>query len=359
MNLEWFQLTSQGLVDLSKNSMPSTDQPSSFLVDFAGNDGFLQQLQQEFNNYGTEVAEQKLPVSGNYLPSEEGADNDLSIVKELNQEESDLLLSDELTGSNVTLAAASSTPVQPVLTPLDIKINQQQAALNNKPVDVQLENSEATNDETYTNLLDEEITEAASELIPPELNRKKQAFLDSQSGDVKPSRGEATLVMSSMTSNLSLSSKTAESMPNLNASLESAVSDHEAWGDELSNRMAWMVRQDIKVANLRLNPADLGPVEIRIQIKNEQVDVHFNSTHAQVRDAIEVAVPRLRDMFGEQLLRLDNVNVSQHSFDGQNERSRDHASELLAEGEGNTHEDEALELSEPAVIAQGKIDYFV
>ncbi len=354
MNLELSQWVSKSSGDSSRNSISETNQPGNSLSEFDDKEPFLQQLQQEFRSFEVENSKQKLPANGNNLP----------VVTDINQDESDLFLSDELNDSNIIPATLLPLPVQPVvLSPQDIKAGQQTVALN-KPVNVLVENSEVITDEAYTDFSDEEMTEVTSELIQPELNRKNQMSVDVQLNDIKSGRGDATLVTSSIAGHLSLSPKSTESASNLNAFVESPVSDHEGWGDELSNRMVWMVRQDIKVANLRLNPSDLGPVEIRIQIKNEQVDIHFNSTHAQVREAIEVAVPKLREMFNDQLLRLDNVNISQNSFEGQKERSKDHDGENFSESDRRSGEiepeDESISvLSDSAFMARGRIDYFV
>ncbi len=367
MNLELLQLVPQTLGDLSKNSVASIDKQADSLLEFSGEGEFLLQLEQEFNLSEQKVIEQKLPENGKNLPAVESANGNLSLAVELEQETPDSFdpfRSDEFPNSNATLIPALLFPVQPV-TPLPLDINKaasQQSDQLNRSINVQIETSELLTEEIDTYFSDEEVTEVVtSEFIQPELSRKNQIPLDASSGDVKLSRGDAALAMSSVTSPLSPASKAVESTPTLNATLESSVSDYDAWGAELNNRIAWMVRKDIQVVSLRLNPAELGPVEVRIQMKNDQVDVLFNATHAQVREAIEVAVPRLRDMFSEQLLRLDNVNISQHAFEDKKERSKGHEEEFLADGErpADEPEDESMSVSNSAMIAHGQIDYFV
>ena len=86
------------------------------------------------------------------------------------------------------------------------------------------------------------------------------------------------------------------------------------WDQALGQRVMWLVKQDVQGAELRINPPQLGPVEMRVVLNNGQADVSFTSPHALVRDALEAAMPRLRDMFSDNGLNLVNVNVSQHSF---------------------------------------------
>ncbi len=89
---------------------------------------------------------------------------------------------------------------------------------------------------------------------------------------------------------------------------------HPDWDQSLAQRVVWLVNQNVQGAELRINPPQLGPVEMRIVMNNDQATVSFTSQHAAVREALEAAVPRLRDMFSDNGLTLGNVNVSQHSF---------------------------------------------
>ncbi len=87
------------------------------------------------------------------------------------------------------------------------------------------------------------------------------------------------------------------------------------WQHALGERVTWMVRQDLQQAELRLNPRHLGPVEVRIEVRNEQASVTFSAHHAVTRDVLEAAIPRLREMLGEAGLALANADIShqQHS----------------------------------------------
>mgnify|MGYP001549967704 CR=1 FL=1 len=95
------------------------------------------------------------------------------------------------------------------------------------------------------------------------------------------------------------------------------------WGQALGQRIAWMIGNKLQSAQLRITPAHLGPVEIKLSIEKNQAQVSFVSQHQVVRDAIEQAVPRLREMFEQQNLDLGDVDVSDRKLAGQ--------------GEGNDH----------------------
>ncbi len=86
---------------------------------------------------------------------------------------------------------------------------------------------------------------------------------------------------------------------------------HRGWNHALGDRLMFMVGHKIQAAEIRLNPPDLGPIEVRVSIHNDQANVAFTAHHALTREALESAVPRLREMLGDQNLNLVNVDVGQ------------------------------------------------
>lgn len=87
------------------------------------------------------------------------------------------------------------------------------------------------------------------------------------------------------------------------------------WAQAAGQRVLWMVKNETQSAELRINPPDLGPVELRVTLNgNDQASVSFASPHAGVREALEAAFPRLRDMLGANGLVLADVNVSAQTF---------------------------------------------
>ena len=83
------------------------------------------------------------------------------------------------------------------------------------------------------------------------------------------------------------------------------------WGNAVAQRITWMVGNKLQSAQLRINPAHLGPVEIKLKIENSVANVAFVSNHQVVRDALEQSIPRLREMLGEQSLDLVNVDIGE------------------------------------------------
>ena len=84
------------------------------------------------------------------------------------------------------------------------------------------------------------------------------------------------------------------------------------WSEAVVDRVMWLSSQNLKSAEIQLDPAELGRMEVRIDMNKDQAQVTFLSPHAGVRDALEGQMQRLRDMFAQQGMTMD-VNVSDQS----------------------------------------------
>ncbi len=89
------------------------------------------------------------------------------------------------------------------------------------------------------------------------------------------------------------------------------------WGGAVGEKVVWMANQSHQVAELHLNPPNLGPLEVRLTISNDQASALFVSPHSAVREAIETALPRLREMLADNGIMLGNVTVGSESFNQQ------------------------------------------
>ncbi len=87
--------------------------------------------------------------------------------------------------------------------------------------------------------------------------------------------------------------------------------DHPQWPDALGERLLWLRDNDVQTAELQIHPRHLGPVAVRIQIHEDQTTIQFASPHAVVREALEAALPRLRELFAGQQLPPAQVEVGQ------------------------------------------------
>lgn len=103
-----------------------------------------------------------------------------------------------------------------------------------------------------------------------------------------------------------------------------------AWGNDFNQQITWLATQKHQIAELHLHPADLGPVEVILHISNDQstqVSAQFTSPHLAVREAIETALPRLREMMAENGITLGNTTVgAETSQQHPNHQQDSHAS---------------------------------
>ncbi len=88
------------------------------------------------------------------------------------------------------------------------------------------------------------------------------------------------------------------------------------WDGEVGERIQWMMSRNVQQAEIKLTPPNLGPMEIKISLQNDQTSVQFIASHSATREALEAAIPRLRELFGEINLNLANVDVGQKQSDG-------------------------------------------
>ena len=117
---------------------------------------------------------------------------------------------------------------------------------------------------------------------------------------------------------------------------------HPGWGQELGDRILWMNNKAVPFAELRLNPQHLGPVSIRIDMDQDQARITFSAQQASVREAIEAAVPKLREMLGGQQIHLAEVNVSQSpTFDQNKSPGFGQMAQQQQSGGGQKKEDES------------------
>ncbi|OOG26216.1 hypothetical protein B1C78_05145 [Thioalkalivibrio denitrificans] len=130
------------------------------------------------------------------------------------------------------------------------------------------------------------------------------------------------------------------------------------WDRALGDRVQWMVRENIQVAELRLNPPNLGPIEVRLHVEGDRTHVNFLAPQAAVREAIDAALPRLRELFAEGGVQLGDVTVSHQDARqaggdaGQDAGHRGESGSVDDEGEG------AMAQSDAPRRGAGLVDYY-
>jgi flagellar hook-length control protein FliK len=97
------------------------------------------------------------------------------------------------------------------------------------------------------------------------------------------------------------------------------------WSQAFSERVVWVAGQHVQAAEIHVEPPQLGPIEIRVSITNDQANLLFTAPHAVARDAIQMSLPRLQEMLFDSGLSLGNVSVGAHTPGNQQGPYRDRA----------------------------------
>ncbi|WP_036169442.1 flagellar hook-length control protein FliK [Massilia sp. 9096] len=97
----------------------------------------------------------------------------------------------------------------------------------------------------------------------------------------------------------------------------------EAWENQVGQKVVYMVGSEEQTASLTLNPPDLGPMQVVLSVSNDQASVTFSSNQQEVRQALENALPRLREMMSESGIALGNATVNAGTQDGGQARQQD------------------------------------
>ena len=94
-----------------------------------------------------------------------------------------------------------------------------------------------------------------------------------------------------------------------------------AWNQSVGQKVVWMIGNDQQSASLTLNPPDLGPLQVVLNVSSTQANASFYSAQPEVRQALEAALPRLREILADAGIQLGQANVSagtpqqQNSYD--------------------------------------------
>ncbi|POA80458.1 flagellar hook-length control protein FliK [Pseudomonas sp. DP16D-R1] len=159
--------------------------------------------------------------------------------------------------------------------------------------------------------------------------------------------------------------KTANALP-----VNQPIAMHQSgWTDEVVNRVMYLSSANLKAADIQLQPAELGRLDIRVNmVPDQQTQVTFMSAHPAVREALDGQMHRLRDMFAQQGMGQVDVNVSDQSRgsqQGQDQAHQGQSGRTSASGGrlDSVDDDIASSVAEVAatttsVIGSSAVDYY-
>ena len=116
----------------------------------------------------------------------------------------------------------------------------------------------------------------------------------------------------------------------LASATSAAIAPHvgsSGWDDAFSQKVVFLSNAHTQSAELTLNPKDLGPLQVALQVADNHAHALFVSQHAQVREAVEAALPKLREAMEANGIGLGSTSVSdgfaRHSGQSEQQAGRD------------------------------------
>lgn len=199
---------------------------------------------------------------------------------------------------------------------------------------------------------------AFSELLDSGLKDTKSASSDTRVDDFANRLASLTQAATPKTANAVPPSPLHQPLP----------MNQNAWAEGLVNRVMYLSSQNLKSADIQLEPAELGRLDIRVNVAADQsTQVTFISGHAGVRDALDSQVHRLRELFAQQGLAQPDVNVADQSRGQQQQQAQQEGSNLSGVAArramaGGENEGEVADAAQPVeqqvVIGDSAVDYY-
>ncbi|MEO6354149.1 MAG: flagellar hook-length control protein FliK [Burkholderiaceae bacterium] len=192
------------------------------------------------------------------------------------------------------------------------------------------------------------------------LNKKDDARLLTDAVTIKKPDFQSTTIAANMVASQAIAQEIGQATANPAADKLSPAVGSNAWNQALGQKITIMVGATQQTATLSLNPPDLGPLQVVLNINKESADATFIAAQPEVRQALEAALPKLREMLQEAGIQLGQANVSSNMPDRQSTDSgsggRMGAQDRV--DQSDSEEAPAITLSPGRTIRQGLVDAF-
>lgn len=148
---------------------------------------------------------------------------------------------------------------------------------------------------------------------------------------------------------------------------DKAVNIHKPEGQQqLNEKIRWMVNARNTMAEIRLDPPEMGSMQVRVNVAGDAASVSFVVQSQQAKDALADAMPKLRDMLSEQGIELGDAQVRKDNSSGNEsgqqlakDGSRNHGDGDRGENDGLDEMDGARVIEQSVTrAAKGGIDFY-
>jgi flagellar hook-length control protein FliK len=84
--------------------------------------------------------------------------------------------------------------------------------------------------------------------------------------------------------------------------------------DETAQQVTWLVKNGLSEAEIRVKPADMGPISVRIEMNQNEATISFAVTQPETRAAVQDSLHRLTEMLADSGISLGEANVGGQNF---------------------------------------------
>lgn len=100
----------------------------------------------------------------------------------------------------------------------------------------------------------------------------------------------------------------------------------EHFDADVAQGVEYMLDNKLQSARIRISPQQLGMIEVELRLDGDRVHAHFSSAQADVRQALQDSLPRLREMLDAHGMQMGQaaVNDAPAGQQGHSAASQDH-----------------------------------
>ncbi|MFP3342545.1 flagellar hook-length control protein FliK [Halomonas sp. SIMBA_159] len=153
-----------------------------------------------------------------------------------------------------------------------------------------------------------------------------------------------------------IAASTGTSLP---SSIGTPVS-HPAWPSQLGQQLIQFAQKGGEQhIQMKLHPAELGPLSISLKMTEHGAQAHFLSAHAQVRQVIEQAIPQLREALAEQGISLGDTSVGEQNTSNEQAFAQQNTTPGSMGDDSGVDSEAGIPITESAPVAiDGRVDLY-
>ncbi|WAJ69315.1 flagellar hook-length control protein FliK [Catenovulum adriaticum] len=179
------------------------------------------------------------------------------------------------------------------------------------------------------------------------------------SADHKPATAQVSQQIHKQEQQFQQADKNVEKQQSLHHQLKEQINlNKNDSANALNDSVKYMMNSRIQSAEIRIDPPELGSMQIKISMNGDQASVSMVVQNQQAKDILDQSVPKLKEMLEQQGIQLGESNVSEHQSKGEQQAGQGH-------GDGASDQPEDGNAGESHQIEQtinnghlGTVDYY-